>query len=284
MKSGGCLRVGAAAILGFLFIISFEQGASANGRTGYLIRLLQSSDAFRVRVQAALSLGRVEGDPEVVRALSDALSDDHPAVRTAAAASLERLADPSALPALKARQKERDAGARRAINRAITALERVARTRPRSTGGSSSGRATRGGRFYVGVGVPGAVAGRLDRATLERTRAFLVSQVRAIDGVQIAPPDESRRDAERVLSKGSLSGFYLDSSITKVEQTPQGLRVAVSIVINTYPGRSMRAMLNGAATVPGGSGDADRQLAIEGAIRSALRRLPQALEASAGRP
>ena len=282
MKPGGYRSSWAVAIVSVLLMFSSMQHAHADGRTTYLIRLLTTSDAFRVRVQAALSLGRVEGNSEVVTALAKALGDDHPAVRTAAAVSLERLADPAALPELKRAKTERDAGARRAINRAIQALERVAKTRPRSTGGPTE-EPQSGGRFYVGVGRPGAAAGSVDRGTLETTHRFLMTQVQNIQGVRLAPVNESRRDAEQVLRKSNLSGFYLDSSITQVEKNAQGLRVAVSIVINTYPGRSMRAMLNGAATVPGGSSDADRQLAIEGAIRSALRRLPQALEASARR-
>ena len=59
----------------------------ADARTDYLVRLLQNSSTFRVRAQAALSLGRIENDSKVVKALSRALDDDHPAVRTAAASS-----------------------------------------------------------------------------------------------------------------------------------------------------------------------------------------------------
>lgn len=290
MNSGGCRRAGprygSAVIVGVLLALVCCSDAQADGRTEYLVRLLRTSDAFRVRVQAALSLGRVEGDPTVVQALGDALGDDHPAVRTAAAASLERLADPAALPALKARRQDADASARKAIVRAIEVLDRVARTRPRSTGSSSGTEPTSPtgpSRFYIGVGLPGTRAD-IDRGTLEQTRQFLIEQVKSLPGIRVAPPNESRRDAERVLAASRLKGFFLDSSITQVERTPQGLRVAVSIVINTYPDRNMRAMLNGAATVPGGSSNADRQLAIEGAIRSALRRLPQALDASSGRP
>jgi len=107
-------------------VLAFGFGpvAEAQARTDYLIRLLSTSDAFRVRAQAAISLGRVEADSRIVGALSEALGDEHPAVRTAAAASLERLSDPSALAALRSHQRDRDSSARRAIRRAIAALER----------------------------------------------------------------------------------------------------------------------------------------------------------------
>ncbi|MEM9193221.1 MAG: hypothetical protein AAGF12_28865, partial [Myxococcota bacterium] len=58
----------------------------------------------------------------------------------------------------------------------------------------------------------------------------------------------------------------------------------VSVIVNTYPGRDMRAILQGAATVQGGgSGPQARRQAIEGALSGALRRLPQALQAADAR-
>jgi len=99
----------------------------------------------------------------------------------------------------------------------------------------------------------------------------------------LAPEGESRRSAARVIRRRHLAGYFVDSAITQVQQSPRGLRVTVSVIVGTYPGRDMRAMLSGAATVQGGAGASARRIAIEAALRSALRRLPQALAASGGR-
>ncbi len=80
-----------------------------------------------------------------------------------------------------------------------------------------------------------------------------------------------------------MTGYYLDSSVVSIEQTPAGTRVVVSVIVGTYPGRDMRAILQGAATVPGSSGPGAIRAAIEGALRGAIRRLSQAMEASANR-
>ena len=77
-----------------------------------------------------------------------------------------------------------------------------------------------------------------------------------------------------------MAGFYIDTSIVKVDKSAGNTRVVVSVVVNTYPGRDMRAILQGAATVPGATDQRAEERAIEGAIRGALRRLPQAMEAS----
>lgn len=278
----GWRHLAAAAAASLLLVFGFGQVAEAQARTDYLIRLLSTSDAFRVRAQAAISLGRVEADARIVAALGEALGDEHPAVRTAAAASLERLSDPSALTALRSHQRDRDSSARRAIRRAISALERVARSRPRTADPDNGG----GGdaRFYVGVGVPAAKNGaNVDRATLQAARAFLAQQVSQLDEVEVAPERESNAQARRKLQRSRMTGYYLDSSVVSVEQTSSGTRVVVSVIVGTYPGRDMRAILQGAATVPGAAGPGATRAALEGALRGAIRRLNQAMEASANR-
>jgi hypothetical protein len=257
--------------------------ASADGRTDYLIRLLKTSSTFRVRAQAALSLGRIEGEREVVKALAGALDDRHPAVRTAAASSLGRLSDPSVLDDLKAARNDRQASVRRAVGRAIRKLSRIARTQPRRRRETPSQQSpATGGRYYVGVGTPGSKAD-IGRSALREAQQYIEGQLRSMDGVVLAPGNESRTQVQRTLKRRNLSGYYVDSSVVRVEESSEGTRVVVSVILNTYPGRDMRAMLQGAATVPGGKGPRAREQALQGAFRGALRRLPQALAQSAAR-
>lgn len=261
--------------------------AHADARTDYLVRLLRTSDAFRVRAQAALSLGSVGAEPQVIEALTAALRDDAPAVRAAAASSLERLGDPSALPALRTASSDRERAVAEAARSAVRALERVARagggsgtsrtaTSTSSGGAEPSGRA----RFYVGVGTPGTKVASIDRSVLEGARSFIASRVRQIDGVVIAPDRETSRQAQQVIRQRSLTGFYLDSSIVSLETRPDGgVRAQVSVVVQTYPDRNVRSMLSGAATVMGETGTAAQRAAIEGALNGALRNLGMAMGA-----
>jgi hypothetical protein len=257
--------------------------AFADPRATYLARLLRTSDSFRVRTQAAISLGRLERDSAATAALVGALDDSHPAVRAAAASSLGRLGDPATLEALRRRRGELDASARQAVRSAIQSLERVARSRPQTT---PVPRPITGGRerYYIGVGMPGGTNARLERSVLEAAREFIAGRVGEIDGVVIAPERESTTEARQVLRRRRLTGYFLESSVVKVENRDGGVRAEVSIIVNTYPGRDMRVILNGAATVQGGgTGDASRRQAVEGALSGAFRRLPQALEAADAR-
>lgn len=271
------LGVFAVALLG-LALWPAARPAHADSRTEFLTEMLSSSDQFRVRMQAALALGSRPNEPAAVRALVRALRDSHPAVRAASASALERLGDTSAIAALKDARKDRDAAVRAAAEHAVQSLERVAKapsTVPAPLGAAS---------YYIAVGVPSSQAG-LPASALRGVREHVVRQVAGVDGVRVAPENESSSAASAILRTNRLTGYYLDSAITKIELKPDGaLRAQVSVIVGTYPGRAMRVMLSGAATVSGsGTSDQAKVQAVEAAFTGALRRLPQALEAGLAR-
>lgn len=273
--------IGIACLAMWLLVTTAPSVALADARTEFLMRMLTSSAQFRVRAQAALALGGQTPEAPIVRALISALRDEHPAVRAASAAALERLKDPAALPALKVAQGDSDGSVRTAARNAIAALE-PSRPTPTPTPPPfvPSGPAT----YYVGVGVPGSQVG-LSAPMLRNLREHVVAQVTQINGVAIAPENEDRKAAAQVIGAQKLVGYYIDSSITNIEQKPDGsIRAQVSVILGTYPGRDMRAMLSGAATVSGGgSSEEAKAQAIQAAFTGALRRLPQAMQASLAR-
>ncbi len=272
-------RIGLARALGALLCVSLAVAfapvtVAADARSEYLIRLLDGSTQFRVRAQAAISLGSVESAPDVMRALSTALADEHPAVRAAAANSLGRLGDIKAIPALRSASEDPEAPVRLAIKSAIVKLESAARMSGvapepvRSPSGPP--------RYYVAVAKPATRVADMPSTELDRAHQVLVERLRQMDGVVIAPADESPAAVRKVLRSKSLRGFYIDSSVTTVDPKPGGgTRVAVSVIVATYPDRAMRAIMQGTATALGG-GDTRAQ-AVAGAFRSALSQLPQAL-------
>jgi hypothetical protein len=246
---------------------------AADARSDYLIRLLTDSNQFRVRAQAAISLGSITGSSSVVGALVEALGDEHPAVRAAAANSLGRLGDPSAIAALRSSTKDDEPPVRVAAKAAIARLESVARRRGVEVPDGAPGGPP---KYYIATGTPGSKVTSLSRADLQALGSDLRDRLQRIDGVMLAPSGESPAAARKVLEREKLKGFYIESSVTSVDEKPDGaVRVAVSLIVATYPGRDMRAMMSGAATAMGGR-DA-RQQAMAGALQSALRKLPQAM-------
>lgn len=245
--------------------------AAADARSRYLVRLLEGSSQFRVRTQAAISLVKVGDEAGVVQALRQALRDSHPAVRAAAARSLGQLEARAAQGDLQATAKDPEAPVRAACTAAL------ARIATRGGGETPKQQPTMDARYYVAVGTPGSRVDGVEPGVLSQAKGVLRSKLATVDGVQVAPDGETNSQARRLLAQRKLKGFYIDSSITSVQKRPGGgIRVVVSLIVATYPGRDMRAILHGAATAMGSGGHTTFS-ALEGAISGALRQLPAAL-------
>lgn len=272
------VRTKGFAITGLVAVVLVASLAKADARTDYIVRLLKTSSSFRVRAQAALSLGRVgNSNAAVVRDLSQALRDNHPAVRSAAAVSLGEIRNTSAIPALRAASLDSDRTVRQAAEDALARLERVA---PIPTTTTATTQAPSGsGRYYVGVGNPGSSVSDVDRETLRNARQFLADQISHMEGIVLAPEGETNTKAATQIRQRHLIGYYIDSSVVRLDAQADGTHATVSLIVGTYPGRDMRAILQGKATVPGATGPSARRMALEGAFHGALRRLPQALQA-----
>lgn len=256
----------------------------ADERTDYLVRLLQTSTAFRVRTQAAISLGSGLPDAGASAALAAALRDENAAVRVAAATSLGRIGDTSSIAPLRAAERDEEAAVRSAATSAIALLSSRGTTGTPSaaattTAGGSTTTPSGPARYYVGIGRPN-VTGTAPAAAVAGVRGVVERRLESIGQIAVAPEGESVAAAQRALRGRSLAGYYLDISIA-IETLPTGaIRARCSVVVQDYPGRNVRSMLSGSATATGAS-SADASL-VEAAVNSALNRLPTAL--SAGNP
>lgn len=244
--------------------------AHADSREDYLVGLLRDSRAFRVRAQAALSLGQLESSRRSVGALERAVRDRHPAVRVSAISSLRRLESKESLPVVEKAIRDGNKSVRRAAVEAAAALSAVGE-RERGPGRTE---------YLVAVGMPGAKAERVSRQMLFDARIFLSEHLVTLHGVELAPDDLTPADAEREIARRRLHGYYLESSIVTLEPKGAGVRAVASIIVLSYPGRDMRGMLRGAATASGRYSQETAEQAVQGALISALRRLPTLLEAT----
>lgn len=265
----------AALALGAVLFAHAPVSAQCADGTDHLIRMLAESDAFRVRVLSANALGSRTPCGPITSALIAALRDSEASVRAAAAASLSRVGDSSALSALRGMSSDRESAVREAATDAIAAIE------ARGGGGSSGGGSSGGGSgssggssgggsgsdsFYVGVGPGAGISG----SALSAARTFFRGRVDATTGVALAPDGEADSAANRVLSSRHLSGFFLDWTISLTD-TSAGLRVRAEIVIQTYPGRDIIAMANSSSVMAGDHDESHAGPYIEAVLSSALR-------------
>lgn len=244
----------------------------------YLLRLLSESDSFRVRVRAATSLGSQTPSDAITQALIGALDDDEDSVIVAAASSLGRVGDSTALAPLRRLGSHSETAVRNAARDAIAAIEGRSGGGSGSSGGGSGG-ASGGGSggggvssFYVGTGPGSGLTG----TTLSAARTFLRTSLDAMTGVDLAPDGESDSEINSALRSRHLTGFYLDWTVT-ITETDAGLRVRAEIVIQDYPGRNIRSMANSATTMAGDHDPAHASPYIEAVITGALRQVASQL-------
>jgi hypothetical protein len=241
-------------------------------------RDLSTGSDFRVRVAAALALGRSK-NPGARAALEKALGDAHPAVRAAAAAGLGRLGDAGAVPALKA------ALGRESTPSVKTQLEStIAKLGGGGGSGSSSGRAkflVQLGRIDVRAGGATYNAATLKAATRNKM-ASLPGVEMVADGADVGAASQSR----------GIPGFTLDGSLTRLAKATSSGGVSVSArveyLVKKMPDHAIKATMSGTAEAEAdqreirGARELEQlqQDAVNAAVDSAFKQANRAFESS----
>jgi hypothetical protein len=235
---------------------------------------IEGADDFRLRMAAALALGRAKpSDARVL--LEKALSDPHPAVRTAAAASLTTLHDPAAIPALERNLAgEGSASVKSQMRSSIDALR----------GGGAAHAPT--AKYLVQLGamknltsVRGEQLGQVLR-TAARERAA------SIPGAMLS-------DDAAAAKLAGVPTLVLDGSVLQLSQSRANGNITfsaqVEFSVRKVPEHTLRATLTGAATTLGTqvslNGHQDKvsalqDQAVDGAVQSAMRGASSGLTAA----
>ena len=255
-----------------LVVLVINTSAEARPRVSDLTHKLRRGSDFRVRVQAALELGKSKS-PRARLPLERALKDNNAAVRAAAAAALKVLGDKRALVALKRRKGDPSPAVRSQILRTIKALRRTAR-------------ASKSPRIVVRLGsmrnARGVVARRpvLLELSRESKRKF-----GTLPGVLVV----DRRDKMR---QAKLPEVMVTGHLRKMIERPEGQKVfysaKVEYLLHRMPQQSIAGMISGSASATASRAEVRdqrraaelRRSVIAAAMDSALRRAPEALLAA----
>jgi HEAT repeat protein len=238
--------------------------------TTSLKRDVVTATDFRVRVSAALALGKRK-DASSIAALSQALKDDNGAVRAAAAAALGSIGDASAIGALeKARDKEKEASVKQSMDKAITALKATKKT-----------------RVIVSVSRVENKSG--DAKISKAFQTAVKSEVARLPGVEVMA---SEAEAVAQAKQRQLPTLALDARLTHLSKSNSGSDVAVAakveLLIRKIPEQALKATVKGDAKALINSksvkGESDltelREDAVKAAVASALKGAPTAIEAA----
>ncbi len=240
-------------------------------------RDLSSADDFRVRVEAALILGKAKG-PDARGALEKALSDPHPAVRAASAAALRSQGDVAAIPALERHLSSEGSGAVKSqIRTSIDSL--------RSGGGSGNSATVAAPKYVVQLGA---------MKNLTNVRGDQLSQVmRSAARQRAASIPGAVLNEGGQMPAGHVPVVVLDGSLLRMSQQSQSngnvtFSAQVEFSVRKVPEQTLKASLTGAATSIGTATslttasrvNALQDQAVNGAVESAMRNADMGLSAA----
>ena len=244
-----------------LLILLASRSARAD-RVDTLCRTLTRDSSWRVRLQAAVVLGKLH-DRRAVPSLMHALGDDNEAVRALAAQVLGQLGDQRAVAALERARRDGSSLVRDKARLALDALHAGAMAVNRSHAGATHA-------LHVEVGGIGVKDRHAPPELAAMLREIIIRELQRTPGV--------------TLEGKPLSGFLIDGSITNVSRrtTAQWVEITceVSMIVGRLPSHAMVMMTSGGATVQaprvGLRPDKERALqvdALEGAVQGAHENL-----------
>jgi hypothetical protein len=261
-------RVFAAVIFALMLLIGSAAPAAS---VSLLIDRLKNGEDFRVRVQAALELGKSKSSAVRVP-LEKALDDDNAAVRAAAAAALKAHGDKAAIPALERHKKDSSPAVRSQIEHSIAALRAINhKEKPRVL--------VRLKRMKDAKGVrTGRLLGEMDQTARKKFDE--------LPGVQVMDDADAG-------DKPKLPVVLITGQIRKFRTSREGSNVvysaSVEYIVHRMPEQSIAGTVSGSASTKASRAESrDRKRSIElkravlsAAVASAVRRSPEALFAAA---
>ncbi len=242
----------------------FSTGAWAKSDVDKQIALLRTSEDFRVRTQAALSLG-ASHDKRALVPLCHGLGDTNRTVRIAAASGIARLNLGGKACLERRLEAEKDAKVKASIRRALDQLA--------GGGAEEAGPVIDGStKYYIALG-PASKKPEVAGAV----RSAMAKQAGELDGYAVAPKAETAAEARKVLAKyEGVKAFYLAPKVQK-RYSDGNLTVKISVAMLTYPDKAVLGQFSVKLTQQGVSEpdpEAEKEL-IALAAESAMQKFAQ---------
>lgn len=223
-------------LVGALLLLAprFAQG----DRIGSLTRLLATASSYKVRLQVAITLGKL-GDGRAVPALIAALRDADQNVQGAAAAALGQIGDGRAEAQLRLLlERTRSPFVQRQTHQALALLHEGPALPPDA-------------RYFVTVGTVANRSATGGSQLSQRLAEALLRRFAQTPGVAAGRRDRLP-SARRLRQQGAVS-YVIDGSIEALSQRASGNEILLSCTIRvslaTYPENSMKAFYNGGASM-----------------------------------
>jgi len=261
-----------SALLAVLFLLIGASTARADQIDTLIKRMLGSSD-YKQRLSAALNLQKT-GDARAIPAFIKALDDSDKTVRGVAAASLGKLVDAStsdklrteAMDALKrSASKDSNSFVRKQAQKAYDAIKNL-----------GSGGAVAGAKIYVNIGAMSDSTSSGKKMTNMMRDVTLKTFRKKAPSMATAWPG-GKDPNKKQLTKAGTAGYYVDGTLKALDVKDSGssalIACEVSMLIASYPEKSMFGFLKGSAKVQAGSSQTDIGYAKEDCVAAVVEDL-----------
>jgi HEAT repeats len=228
-----------------------------------LTKALLEDQNYKVRVQAALVLGRL-GDHVAVPALIKALEDPNKTVRAIAAQALGQLADHDAGDPLRALLKrEGDPFVRTQTEKALALV-------------SGEG-ANKKAKIYLNFG---PFTGGVKSATADAAKILHDALSRELGKMQTVTLSLEPAE-QKTFPKTGMVGFYIDGNITRLDDVPAGTSSETScdvkVMVARWPSKSIILWTNAGASLQSGTRPQDKVSARKDCLEASAGQLAEDL-------
>ena len=240
-------EIGVQLSLTTLLILVFNASpVFADVRADYLISLLKNGSSYRVKIQAAQSLGRIQCR-EAIPALEDALGDESSHVVIASAAALGEIGDPAAIPALKtASRKGHSAAVKNQIQASIRLLQALAP----DSGADKSDHAIIRNEFLVKVDAMGNSSTTTTEGVTDMLRTIVIDELLKKEVVEIQSSSMTDSDVRQRLKKLNSKAFILSGALIKLQREEQFMVAKIALNVLSNPDYNLIMMPSGEARIP----------------------------------
>lgn len=258
-------------ILGLMGIVCLVTArVQADARTDYLLNLLENGSNYRIRVQAATTLGKLRSK-EAKDALVRSLRDEHELVVISSITALGQIGDTSVIQDIEAvLEKTRSS----AVKSQATTTLRVLRSLlgPETTDTVARGKP----RYLIRVDAMGNSSAVQQKEVVQILHDVVISGVGREPDTTMQPAGMKNNQIKQKLKKDKLVGYILSGSLIRMEEVNGRMVVKIGLNVFTNPEYNLLMMptAEGAVSISTGQSSREAQKAAqEKAIKAVADRL-----------
>ena len=232
-------------VIVYLIMLSaiLSSQAKTDARSDYLVKMLENSANYRLRVQAATTLGKLR-KKEAVPALLKATEDENELVIISAAIALKQIGDARIVADLeKVLKKTKSKAARSQMEVTIRLLKEI------GSGGQEKPESSTKPRFLVRVDAMGNSSSSRIRELPDIMRKLVVERVKNEHDVILQNEKMEAKEIREKLKAERLEGYIISGSIIKMDMQSDKLVVKLGLNLFSNPDYNLLMMPTAEASV-----------------------------------